>query len=162
MTRNGHILAGFLNPRAESFRHIQTRLLEELADLPPLSINVASPSSPTVSTPPEAFDPMQIPYMFHLTSVYDHSLQDAFSRVFTRILQTGSLPYLEELLNAFISTSSSNKAFLFDTKAKFFVATDSSPVDSVTLGLCCDYVQMLNQFGNLYKYVPRFVSVSVN
>ncbi|OCB84662.1 hypothetical protein A7U60_g8182 [Sanghuangporus baumii] len=116
--------------RTESFRHIQTRLLEELADHTSL---------------------MQIPYMFYLTSIYDHSLQDAFSRAFTRILSPGSLPYLEELLNAFISTSSSNKAFLFDTKAKFFVATDSSPVDSVTLGLCCDYVHMLNQFGDLYK-----------
>ncbi|KAL5526553.1 GTR2 [Sanghuangporus sanghuang] len=138
--------------RNESFRHIQTRLLEELADRSPLSVNVPSSSSPTVSSPSEAsFDPIQIPHMFHLTSIYDHSLHEAFSRAFTRILSPGSLPYLEELLNAFISTSSSNKAFLFDTKAKFFVATDSSPVDSVTLGLCCDYVHMLNQFGDLYK-----------
>ncbi|KAL5525742.1 hypothetical protein ACEPAG_7079 [Sanghuangporus baumii] len=138
--------------RTESLRHIQTRLLEELADHSPLTVNVPSSSSSTVSSPSEvSFDPMQIPYMFYLTSIYDHSLQDAFSRVFTRILAPGSLPYLEELLNAFISTSSSNKAFLVDTKAKFFVATDSSPVDSVTLGLCCDYVHMLNQFGDLYR-----------
>lgn len=141
---------------AESYRHIQNRLYEELADLPPLSINVTSPITPTACSPTEVtYDPAQIPYTFHLTSVYDHSLQDAFSRVLTRILAPGSLPYLEELLNAFVSSSSSSKAFLFDTKARFFVATDSSPVDSVTLGLCCDYVHMLNQFGNLYKYVVK-------
>ncbi|EJD06519.1 uncharacterized protein FOMMEDRAFT_77239 [Fomitiporia mediterranea MF3/22] len=139
--------------RTESYRLIQTRLMEELSDLPLLSINGASPAGPS-------FEAQQIPYMFHLTSVYDHSLQEAFARVFTRILAPGSLPFLEELLNAFISTSSSDKAFLFDTKAKFFVATDSSPVDAVTFGLCCDYVHMLNQFGSLYKSV-LFTSLNV-
>ena len=89
--------------------------------------------------------------MYHLTSVYDHSLQEAFSRVFTRILASDTLPYVEELLNAFTASSTSSKAFLFDTQAKFFVATDGSPVDSVTFGLCCDYVHMLNQFQELYK-----------
>ncbi|KAH8117973.1 Gtr1/RagA G protein conserved region-domain-containing protein [Phellopilus nigrolimitatus] len=135
--------------RIDSFRHIQRRLLDELADFPPLIIH--SPSNPSSPSNEESIEPHQIPYNFHLTSVYDHSLQDAFARVFSRILAPGSLPFLEELLNAFITSSSSSKAFLFDVKAKFFVATDSSPVDTATLGLCCDYVHMLNQFGDLYK-----------
>lgn len=145
------------NSFADSYRHIQSRLLDELADIEAFSMNVTSPIGPTPASPTEgSFEPMNIPYVFHLTSVYDHSLQDAFARVFTRILANETLPLLEELLNSFISTSSSSKAFLFDTKAKFFVASDSSPVDAVTLGLCCDYVHMLNQFGNLYKYVLLF------
>ncbi|THH08593.1 hypothetical protein EW145_g2599 [Phellinidium pouzarii] len=138
--------------RADSFRHIQARLIEELADLPPLSFNASSPGSPTRTLLTEpSDDPVQIPYSFHLTSVYDHSLQESFARVFTRILSPGSLPYLEELLNSFTTTSSSKKTFLFDTKAKFFVATDNSPVDVDMLRSCCDYVHMLNQFGDLYK-----------
>ena len=38
---------------------------------------------------------------FHLTSVYDHSLHEAFSRVLHKLIS--SLPYLEELLNVFCS-----------------------------------------------------------
>ena len=41
----------------------------------------------------------QIPLNFHLTSVYDHSLHAAFSRVLHKLVE--SLPYLEEMLNVF-------------------------------------------------------------
>ncbi|KAI5119432.1 hypothetical protein M0805_009883 [Coniferiporia weirii] len=138
--------------RVDSFLHVQGRLVDELADLPPLIFNASSPISSTNHSSNEPSDePIHIPYAYHLTSVYDNSLQDAFARVFTRILSPGSLPYLEELLNSFTTTSSSTKAFLFDVKAKFVVATDNSPVDATTLRLCCDYVHMLNQFDDLYK-----------
>ncbi|KAI6042558.1 Gtr1/RagA G protein conserved region-domain-containing protein [Pisolithus marmoratus] len=43
------------------------------------------------------------------------------------------------------------KAFLFDIASKLYVATDASPVDQATHNLCCDYLQMLNSFGPLYK-----------
>lgn len=36
---------------------------------------------------------------FHLTSVYDNSLHEAFSKVLHKLID--SLPYLEELLNVF-------------------------------------------------------------
>lgn len=45
----------------------------------------------------------QVPLNFHLTSVYDHSLQEAFSRVIHKLID--SLPYLEGLLNVFCSVS---------------------------------------------------------
>lgn len=35
------------------------------------------------------------------TSVYDHSLQDQFSKVLQRLI--GSLPHLEQLLNSFVA-----------------------------------------------------------
>lgn len=109
----------------------------------------------------------QVPLNFHLTSVYDYSLQEAFSRVIHKLID--SLPYLENLLNVFCAVSprpfsphliykppfkntSSPKAFLFDTTSKLYVATDASPVDQATHNLCCDYLQMLNSFGPLYKY----------
>lgn len=68
-----------------------------------------------------------------------------------RLLAPACLPYLEELLNAFCGSSHASKVFLFDTRTKVYVATDSSPVDSATHNLCCDYVHMLNSFGALYK-----------
>lgn len=36
---------------------------------------------------------------FHLTSVHDHSLHEAFSLVLHKLIE--SLPYLEDLLNVF-------------------------------------------------------------
>ncbi|KIM67613.1 hypothetical protein SCLCIDRAFT_107460 [Scleroderma citrinum Foug A] len=113
----------------ENFRQIHERVLDCLADEPP--------------------ELEQIPLNFHLTSVYDHTLRDAFSRVLHKLID--SLPYLEGLLNVFCSNTSCPKAFLFDINSKLYVATDASPVDQATHNLCCDYVQMLNSFGPLYK-----------
>lgn len=41
----------------------------------------------------------QIPIEFHLTSIYENSLHEAFSRVLHKLIP--SLPYLEDLLNVF-------------------------------------------------------------
>ena len=45
----------------------------------------------------------QIPINFHLTSIYDHSLHEAFSKVLHKLID--SLPYLEDLLNVFTAVS---------------------------------------------------------
>jgi len=117
--------------KIENFRHIQQRVLDELLDLSP--------------------EYEQVPMNFYLTSIYDHSLQDAFSRVLHKLID--SLPYIEDLLNVFCGNSSSSKAFLFDMSSRLYVATDASPVDSATHNLCSDYLQTLNSFGPLYKSV---------
>ncbi|KAJ6532054.1 Gtr1/RagA G protein Gtr2 [Mycena capillaripes] len=91
----------------------------------------------------------QMPYNFDLTSVYDHSLHEAFSKVLHKLVH--SLPFLEDLLNVFCANSQSPKAFLFDAASRLYVATDASPVDSATHNLCCDYLSMLNAFGPLYR-----------
>lgn len=43
------------------------------------------------------FEQMQL--NFHLTSIYDNTLHEAFSRVLQKL--TEPLPYLEELMNVF-------------------------------------------------------------
>ena len=63
----------------ENFRQIHERVMDRLAD--------------------ESPEYEQVPLNFHLTSVYDFSLQDAFSRVIHKLID--SLPYLENLLNVF-------------------------------------------------------------
>lgn len=69
--------------REESFRQIHERVSDRLLDISP--------------------DYEQIQLNFHLTSVYDHSLHEAFSRVLHKLVPT--LPYLEELLNVFCAVS---------------------------------------------------------
>lgn len=63
----------------ENYRQINDRVLDRLIDIDPeyehLNIN------------------------FHLTSVYDHSLHESFSKVLQKLVE--SLPYLEGLLNVF-------------------------------------------------------------
>uniref|UniRef100_A0A672YU62 Ras-related GTP-binding protein n=1 Tax=Sphaeramia orbicularis TaxID=375764 RepID=A0A672YU62_9TELE len=71
---------------------------------------------------------------FYLTSIYDHSIFEAFSKVVQKLIP--QLPTLENLLNIFISNSGIEKAFLFDVVSKIYIATDSSPVDMQTYELC--------------------------
>jgi len=58
----------------------------------------------------------QVHLSFHLTSIYDHSIFEAFSKVVQKLIP--QLPTLENLLNIFISNSSIEKAFLFDVNSK--------------------------------------------
>ncbi|KAL1741036.1 Gtr1/RagA G protein conserved region-domain-containing protein, partial [Schizophyllum fasciatum] len=90
-----------------------------------------------------------VPLNFHLTSIYDHSLRESFSRVLHKLIP--SLPYLEELLNVFCANSQSPKAFLFDVHSRLYLATDASPVDAATHGLFCDWLELLNAFSGLFK-----------
>ncbi|KAH0585248.1 Ras-related GTP-binding protein D [Termitomyces sp. J132] len=115
--------------KIENFRQIHERVSDRLLDI--------------------SAEYEQVQLNFHLTSVYDHSLHEAFSKVLHKLID--SLPYLEDLLNVFCANSQSPKAFLFDTTSRLYIATDASPVDSATFNLCCDYLQMLNSFGSLYK-----------
>jgi len=68
----------------ENFRQIHERVSDRLLDISP------------------EYEQMQL--NFHLTSVYDHSLHEAFSKVLHKLIE--SLPFLEELLNVFCAVSS--------------------------------------------------------
>ncbi|KAJ7769034.1 Gtr1/RagA G protein conserved region-domain-containing protein, partial [Mycena olivaceomarginata] len=121
--------------RIENFRQIQERVQDHLMES----------------------ECEQMPYNFHLTSVYDHSTRgilESFTQ--TRTLVTIPRRPPQRLLRGMRSlsltrNSQSPKAFLFDAASRLYVATDASPVDSATHNLCCDYLSMLNAFGPLYR-----------
>ncbi|KAK3526752.1 hypothetical protein QTP70_032895 [Hemibagrus guttatus] len=85
---------------------------------------------------------------FYLTSIYDHSIFEAFSKVVQKLIP--QLPTLENLLNIFISNSGIEKAFLFDVLSKIYVATDSSPVDMQSYELCCDMIDVVIDISCIY------------
>jgi len=85
---------------------------------------------------------------FYLTSIYDHSIFEAFSKVVQKLIP--QLPALENLLNIFISNSAIEKAFLFDVVSKIYIATDSSPVDMQTYELCCDMIDVVIDVSAIY------------
>ncbi|XP_045150252.1 ras-related GTP-binding protein D [Echinops telfairi] len=85
---------------------------------------------------------------FYLTSIYDHSIFEAFSKVVQKLIP--QLPTLENLLNIFISNSGIEKAFLFDVVSKIYIATDSTPVDMQTYELCCDMIDVVVDISCIY------------
>ena len=74
-----------LNHASENFRQINERVLDRLLEI--------------------SSDYEQLPLAFQMTSVYDHSLHLAFSKVLLKLV--GLLPYLEGLLNVFCAVRGS-------------------------------------------------------
>ncbi|XP_022257415.1 ras-related GTP-binding protein C-like [Limulus polyphemus] len=85
---------------------------------------------------------------FYLTSIYDHSIFEAFSKVVQKLIP--QLPTLENLLNIFITNSGIEKAFLFDVVSKIYIATDSSPIDMQSYELCCDMIDVVIDVSCIY------------
>jgi len=91
-------------------------------------------------------DSVQISY--HLTSIYDHSVFEAFSRVVQKLIP--QLPTLENLLNVLVSTCAMEKAYLFDVASKLYISTDSSPVDMQSVELCSDMIDVVLDVSGIY------------
>lgn len=89
---------------------------------------------------------------YHLTSIYDHSIFEAFSKVIQKLLP--QLGTLENLLNVLCSNSGIGKAFLFDVLSKIYIATDSSPVDIQTYEICSDYIDVIVDVSEIYGLDP--------
>ncbi|CAM4950265.1 unnamed protein product [Rotaria socialis] len=85
---------------------------------------------------------------FHLTSIFDHSIFEAFSKVIQKLIP--QFKHLEELLNYLISASNIEQAFLFDVQTKISIATDSSPTDMQMYELCCDMIDLFISMSQIY------------
>ena len=90
---------------------------------------------------------------FHLTSIYDHTIFEAFSKIVQSLIP--QLPLLEKLLNGLISSCSMEKSFLFDVVSKIYVATDSNPVDMQTYELASDMIDVVIDVSCIYGLKPR-------
>ena len=92
---------------------------------------------------------------FQLTSIYDHSIFEAFSKVIQKLVK--NLPMLENLLNVLCSNSGIDKVFLVDVASKIYIATDSSPVDTFlmlirqTYELCSDVIDLVLNLKTIYN-----------
>ncbi|KAI8334065.1 Gtr1/RagA G protein conserved region-domain-containing protein [Blakeslea trispora] len=77
---------------------------------------------------------------YYLTSIYDNSIYEAFSKIIQKLIR--ELPTLENLLNVLCMNSGIDKAYLFDTLTKIYIATDSSPVDMQSYEICSDMIDV--------------------
>lgn len=113
---------------------IQQRLKEELND--------------SLENEGTGLSAANIQIRYQLTSIYDHSIFEAFSKVIQKLIP--QLPTLENLLDMLVSNSRLDKAFLFDVVSKIYIATDSSPVDNTTYELCSDMIDVVIDVSCIY------------
>jgi len=85
---------------------------------------------------------------YYLTSIYDHSALEAFSKVVQKLVP--QLPILNNLLDILIASSSVDKSYLVDVATKLYIATDSNPVDALTYELCSDLVDVIIDVSCIY------------
>jgi len=86
--------------------------------------------------------------VFHLTSIYDHTIFEAFSKIVQKLIP--QLAHLEKMLDSLIGNCGMEKAFLFDIVSKIYVATDSNPVDMQTYELCSDMIDVVIDVSCIY------------
>lgn len=113
--------------RLDTQRDIMQRVTDELADANLEDVNLS----------------------FHLTSIFDHTIFEAFSRIIQKLVP--ELPTLESMLNVLCQHSGIEKAFLFDINSKIYLATDSSPVDVDTYQVCSDFIDVAIDLDGLYS-----------
>ncbi|KAJ1307792.1 hypothetical protein OPQ81_001877 [Rhizoctonia solani] len=126
--------------RIDNFREIQQRIEDELYDHPSGSLHTFYPIS------------------YHMTSVYDHTTHEAFSRIVQRITSQLHVAALENLMNVLTPNCSMAKCFLFDVNLRIYVATDASPVDPGSYEACSEYVQTILTFARLYHMSSTLTS----
>ncbi|BGP42581.1 GTP-binding protein gtr2 [Rhodotorula kratochvilovae] len=119
--------------RLDTLQNLRDRLTEELFDM-----------SPELESNMNVF--------YHLTSVFDTSIYEALSKVIQKLIPEQAS--LERLLDLLCSQCSMDKAFLFETSSKIYIATDSAPLDNQTYVICADYLDLVGDFTQLYEAPP--------
>ncbi|KAI8932818.1 hypothetical protein NX059_010304 [Plenodomus lindquistii] len=114
--------------RGDTFRDIIQRVQDELSD--------------------NGYE--QAPISFYQTSIYDHSIFEAFSKVIQKLIP--QLPTLEALLNNLCGACNIEKAYLFDIMSKIYIATDTSPTDIGSYEICSDYIDVVIDVSEIYGW----------
>lgn len=117
----------------DTFREVRQRVQDELSDLGYGNRSVS----------------------YYQTSIFDHSVFEAMSKVVQKLLP--QLPAMETLLNKLCSSCRIQKAYLFDTASKIYVATDASPTFLKDYEVCSDYVDVIVDIKQLYGWHGREV-----
>uniref|UniRef100_A0A0N4ZS45 GTP-binding protein n=1 Tax=Parastrongyloides trichosuri TaxID=131310 RepID=A0A0N4ZS45_PARTI len=94
----------------------------------------------------EEIDDIKINY--HMTSIFDHSIFEAFSKIVQKLLR--KIGSFESFLDMFNQGTNIEKSFIFDLTSKVYIATDSAPVDMATYELCCDMIDVAIDVSTIY------------
>ena len=114
--------------KGDIYRDIQQRVLDELGD----------------------HNLENAPVNFYQTSIYDHSIFEAFSKVIQKLIR--QLPALENMLNSLCSKTRIKKAYLFDVLSKIYIASDTSPGDISMYETCSDFIDVVVDVSEIYGW----------
>lgn len=90
---------------------------------------------------------------FNLTSIYDHSVFQAFSLVVQKLIRT-KLPYITELLQMLNSNSNVDMSYLFLSQSKIYIAVDErNRLKTRTYDLCSDAIEVVVKMGHIYESI---------
>lgn len=95
---------------------------------------------------------------FYLTSIYDHTIFEAFSKVLQK--QMPELATLEKICDLFSLQTKSLKAFLFESNSKIVLAQDPSPNESTILEMASDLIDLFVDFAGIYASEPASPSAA--
>ncbi len=85
---------------------------------------------------------------FQSTSIYDHSLFEAFSKIFQKLIPQNS--FLSSLLDTLSTPCQFEKVYLFDIYNKIYLATDSSPMEEQFYEICSDMIDVVMDMSGIY------------
>ncbi|KAL1872900.1 GTP-binding protein gtr2 [Paecilomyces lecythidis] len=90
------------------------------------------------------------PVHYYLTSIYDYSVFEAFSKVIQKLIP--QLSTLENLINILVNNCGFEKTYLFDVLSKIYIASDTRPVDMSCYEMCSDYIDVIVDISELYSW----------
>ncbi|QGA15174.1 hypothetical protein EYB26_002830 [Talaromyces marneffei] len=90
------------------------------------------------------------PVHYYLTSIYDYSVFEAFSKVIQKLIP--QLSTLENLINILANNCGFDKCYLFDVLSKIYIASDTRPVDMSCYEMCSDYIDVIVDISELYSW----------
>ncbi|KAJ9204640.1 hypothetical protein DTO166G4_8271 [Paecilomyces variotii] len=90
------------------------------------------------------------PVHYYLTSIYDYSVFEAFSKVIQKLIP--QLSTLENLINILVNNCGFEKTYLFDVLSKIYIASDTRPVDMACYEMCSDYIDVIVDISELYSW----------
>ena len=90
------------------------------------------------------------PVSFYPTSIYDHSIFEAFSKVIQGLVP--QLPTFEALLDTISASCRFEKVYLFDVLSKIYIASDTTPVDMAAYELCSDFIDVIVDLSEVYGW----------
>jgi Ras-related GTP-binding protein C/D len=92
----------------------------------------------------------QLRLNFNLTSIYDHSVFQAFSIVVQKLIRT-QLPYVLELLGMLNGNSQLDLSYLFLTRSKIFIGeVERNRTRTRTYDLCSDAIDVMMRVEGIY------------
>ena len=90
------------------------------------------------------------PITYYGTSIYDHSIFEAFSKVMQGLIP--QLPTFEALINTVSASCRFEKAYLFDVYSKVYIASDTTPIDMKAYELCADLIDIIVDMSEVYGW----------